>query len=174
MKLRKKLFGLAAIGLLSATAMTTAAHAEKDVNKAADSVVITETTYSYDANNDGFIDPSEFSTYVTRSVDTDGDGYLESTEYESSSMTYFKDMMKKKDAESGEVQNYTYWDKDNDKKLDSSEIETLVANRGIYKKWDSNLDGKIDSQEFAAGTFKAYDDDGNGAISVKEWSDVVM
>jgi hypothetical protein len=174
MKLHNKLFGLAAIGLMSTAAVVNPAQAERDVNKAADSVVITKTTYSYDANNDGFIDPTEFNTYITRSVDTDGDGFLESTEYEESSMTYFYDAMKVAADDNLTVQKYTYWDKDKDNKLDSSEIETLVANRGLYKKWDTNLDGKIDMQEFAMGTFQAYDDDGNGEISMSEWSDVVM
>ena len=174
MKFTNKFLMLATAGTLAITLVATDAMAERDVNKAAESVVVTKTTYSYDSNNDGFIDPSEFNTYITRSVDTDGDGYLESTEYDEGSMTYFYSKTKAPDAPQAEVKSYTYWDKDNDKRLDSGEIETLVANRGIYKAWDTNLDGKIDHNEFSIGTFKSYDDNNDGSISISEWSDVTL
>lgn len=169
MTIRNKILALTAATTIPMVALASMAHAEKDVNKAADSVVVTKTTYSYDRNGDGFIDPTEFNTYITTSIDSDGDGYLESTEYETSSMTYFYDTAKE-----DEVKSYTYWDKDKDNKLDSSEVETLVSNVGIYKKWDTNKDGKIDQIEFSAGTFKSYDDDNDGRIDMSEWSDVVM
>lgn len=161
------------LGVICLVALSTGAQAERDVNAAADSVVIKKTTYSYDANGDGFIDPTEFTTYVTTSVDANGDGYLESTEYTSDSMTYFVDMSTTKNTDI-EATKYTYWDKDKDNRLDSSEVETLVANHGIYKAWDTNLDQKIDTQEFAMGTFKAYDDNGDGTITMNEWADVIM
>jgi len=141
----------------------------KDVNEAADPVIIKHTTFSYDKNKNGIIEANEVNSYVTRYADKNRDGYID--ESEGDSMTYFYNMMDKAPADN---KNYTYWDKDNDKRLDASEIETLVSNTGIYKKWDTNKDGKIDSSEFAIATFKAYDDNGDGEIDINEWVDVAM
>jgi len=151
-----------------------------DVNKAADSMKITRTTYSYDANNNGVIEPNEFNTYLTRTVDTNNDGYIVLDEFEGDSMTYYYNYNKPVVVAEGnakastEVKSYTYWDKDKDDRLDSDEVESLVANMGLYKKWDTNLNGTIETSEFSAGTFTAYDTDKNGSISMEEWNAVVM
>lgn len=180
MSIKRKILGLTATTALSlfalnaATAETITVTSKADVNAAADSMVVERTTYSYDANNNGFIEPGEFTTYVTKRVDLDGDGYLESSEYTTDSMVYFYNHMSDTQKTESNVTNYTYWDKDKDNRLDSSEVETLVANTGFYKTWDKNKDGKIDSAEFAAGTFASYDDNNDGKITINEWADVTM
>ena len=175
MTFRNKFFAVALATCAVVALPVNGANAEEKMNpkdKAADSVIITKTTYSYDMNNDGYIDPTEFSSYITKTTDSNRDGYLEVTEYDSSSMTYFHDYMKAN--EKKETTTYSYWDKDKDNRLDAGEVETLVANTGVYKKWDKNLDGKIDPQEFSKGTFSIYDDNKDGTINPAEWSDVVM
>lgn len=144
-----------------------------DVDKAANSMEIKTTTYSYDKNKDGYFDNNEVITYVTKYADTNNDGFIDAEEYESGSMTYFSNMMSA-DNTTTEPRSYSYWDKDKNNRLDSSELETLVENKGFYKQWDVNKDGKIDNAEFSQATFKAYDDDSNGMISMQEWMDVVM
>lgn len=152
-----------------------------DADAAAESMKVKYTTYSFDADKDGFIDNDEVIMYVTRNVDKNNDGFIDTTEFESGSMSYFANMIEENKVEnvenkmeSNQPKSYTYWDKDKDNRLDPSEVETLVANKGLYKKWDLNKDGKIDSLEFSQATFLAYDKDNNGSISITEWADVVM
>ena len=169
--MKKLLLGTACCLLATAT---TPAFAQDDVNEAADSVKISSTTYSYDANNNGVIEPDEFVTYITRTFDSDRDGYLDSTEYESDQDIYIYDLVNIDTSNNDAIKSYTFWDKDKDDKLDASEIESLVANTGIYKKWDYNENGTIDTAEFAKGSFMSYDDNGDNMISMEEWADVVM
>lgn len=143
-------------------------------NDAADSIKITRTTYSYDVNNNNIIEPNEFTTYVTRTLDSNNDGYIVTDEYDGDSMTYFYTNVDTQPNSDMEVKSYSYWDKDQDDRLDSSEIESLVANMGIYKKWDTDMNGTIDKVEFATGTFMVYDDNNDKSISAEEWVDVVM
>ena len=130
--------------------------------------VTTQTkTYTYDANNNGIIEPNEFATYVTKYYDTDNDGYIEASEWDSYSTRV-------KAAYDVEMEGYAYWDKDKDDQLDSSELETLVSKTNLYTQWDVDSNGEISASEFAAGTFKAYDDDNDGMINMSEWKDVIM
>ena len=118
-------------------------------------------------DNDGYIEPGEVTTYVYSWSDMDDDGYLQQSEYEDRTMTWYEyyDM---------EPREYVYWDKNSDGRLDSSEVDTLVAENQFYADWDTNNDGQISTSEFAMGTFMAYDDNSNGSISQSEWMDVVM
>jgi Ca2+-binding EF-hand superfamily protein len=68
---------------------------------------------------------------------------------------------------------YTYWDQDKNQRLDSNEVKTLIEKTGLYSKWDANTDGKVSNDEFAKGTFDAYDDNGDGALSLNEWKSVL-
>ena len=124
-------------------------------------------TYSYDTNKNGMIDPDEFTTYFYSRSDTNGDGYLGDDEWKVSTTKWYRPY---KDVN---YNNYTFWDQDKDKKLDANEVKTLVEKTGLYSKWDTNLDKKIDNDEFAKGTFVAYDDNGDNALSLEEWKSVL-
>jgi hypothetical protein len=134
----------------------------------ADAKTVTETyTYSYDKNHDGIITSDEFSTYVYQRSDLDADTYLTTDEFDFLTNRWYKPYDVK-------YETYTYWDQDKDNRLDANEVETIVAKSGLYSKWDSDLNGELNNAEFAAGTFKAYDDNGDGNITITEWSDVVQ
>lgn len=137
---------------------------------AADAAKSTETrtqTYSYDTNGDGTIEPGEFTTYVYTRADTDRDGFLNDEEWKMNTSQLYRPY---KDTN---YNTYTYWDQDKNGKLDSNEVKTLVEKTDLYSKWDANRDGKVSTDEFAKGTFNAYDDNGNGALSLSEWKAVL-
>ncbi len=124
-------------------------------------------TYSYDYNKDGIIEPDEFTTYIYERSDLDGDGYLGDEEWNLARVGWnrsYKDI---------DFNQYTYWDQDKDGHLDSNEIKTLVQKTGLYSKWDTDLDGKVNSEEFAKGTFNAYDDNNDNMLSLDEWKSVL-
>lgn len=124
-------------------------------------------TYSYDSNKNGFIEPEEFTTYFYSRSDADGDGYMGDEEWQmTTSQLYrpYKDL---------DYNKYTYWDQDKDGRLDNNEVKTLVEKTGLYEKWDANHDKKVDNDEFARGTFVAYDDNNDGALSMEEWKNVL-
>lgn len=136
------------------------------MNQARAEVVTKTYTYSSDKNGDGFITADEFNTYVYQRSDLNADGFLASDEWDVSTSQWYKPYDVK-------YESYTYWDQDKDSRLDSNEAETLVEKTGLYSKWDTNVDTKLSGDEFAAGTFKAYDDNGDGNISLIEWQDVL-
>ncbi len=145
-----------------------------DADAAAESMKISETTYYYDTNNDGFIGPNEYSAYVVRNYDANNDGYITEKEYNNDSMTYFYSSMANGNEKKAEVKNYTFWDKDKDNRLDASEVESMVANFGAYQSWDTDESGKIESDEFTIGTFNIYDRNNDGQITIDEWPEVIM
>lgn len=150
---------LVAVILVSATGLPMLANAQKSETQTR--------TYSYDSNKNGFIEPEEFTTYFYSRSDADGDGYMGDEEWKmTTSQLYrpYKDL---------DYNKYTYWDQDKDGRLDNNEVKTLVEKTGLYEKWDTNQDKKVDTDEFARGTFVAYDDNNDGALSMEEWKNVL-
>ncbi|MFA7275755.1 MAG: hypothetical protein WC043_03020 [Pseudobdellovibrionaceae bacterium] len=123
--------------------------------------------YSYDSNKDGYIQPDEFTSYLYTRSDLNGDGYLGDEEWTLTTSQLYRPY------KNVDVNKYTYWDQDKDNRLDNNEVKTLIEKTGLYSKWDTNTDGKISNDEFEKGTFTAYDDDGNGELSLKEWKSVL-
>jgi Ca2+-binding EF-hand superfamily protein len=150
---------LAALVVASITGSPIAVHAQQSETQTH--------TYSYDTNKNGMIDPDEFTTYFYSRSDTNGDGYLGDDEWKVSTSKWYRPY---KDVN---YNNYTFWDQDKDSKLDANEVKTLVEKTGLYSKWDTNLDKKIDNDEFAKGTFFAYDDNGDNMLSLDEWKSVL-
>lgn len=150
---------LAALVVASVTGLPITAHAQQSETQTR--------TYSYDTNKNGMIDPDEFTTYFYSRSDLNGDGYLGDDEWKVSTSKWYRPY---KDVN---YNNYTYWDQDKDSKLDANEVKTLVEKTGLYSKWDTNLDKKIDNEEFAKGTFVAYDDNGDNVLSLDEWKSVL-
>ncbi len=124
-------------------------------------------SYSYDSNNDGYIQPEEFTTYFYTRSDLDGDGYMGDEEWTLTTSQFYRPY---KDVN---YNNYTYWDQDKNGRLDSNEVKTLVEKTGLYSKWDTNTDGKVSTAEFEIGTFNAYDDNSDGMLSLEEWKSVL-
>jgi hypothetical protein len=124
-------------------------------------------TYSHDSNKDGYIQQDEFSTYIYTKSDLDHDGFMGDEEWKlitSELYRPYKDL---------EYNNYTYWDQDKDKRLDSNEVKTLIEKTGLYSKWDMDTDGKVSNAEFETGTFNSYDDNSDGKLSLEEWKSVL-
>ncbi len=124
-------------------------------------------TYSYDTNGDGTIEPGEFTTYIYTRADTDRDGFLNDEEWKMNTSQLYRPY------KGTETNTYTYWDQDKNGKLDSNEMKTLVEKTDLYSKWDVNRDGKVSTDEFSQGTFNAYDDNGDGSLSLTEWKSVL-
>lgn len=140
------------------------------VHAGAQEEVPTETqtrTYSYDSNKDGYIQQDEFTTYLYTKSDRDGDGYMGDEEWEMTTSQFYRPY------EDVDYNSYTYWDQDKDNRLDSNEVKTLVEKTGLYSKWDTDTDGKVSNAEFEVGTFNAYDDNGDGFLSLAEWKSVL-
>lgn len=125
-------------------------------------------TYSYDKNHNGIIEPGEFTTYIYDRSDYDRSGYLADDEWNVTTTRWYRTFP------TIDTKGYAFWDQDKDSRLDSNEVETLVTKTDLYNKWDTNVDTKVDVDEFSAGTFRAYDDNGDGMISQDEWKDVLM
>lgn len=162
MKTPSKLLLLSTAGalVLSMTSLSASAETVKTTE-------IERTTYSYDLNHNGVIEPDEFQTYVYTRSDTDGDGFLADEEWNANLVTYY-------DPYEIEYKTYTYWDKDKDDKLDLSEVDTLITTTKLYAQWDKDKNGQIDTDEFAQGTFRAYDANNDGTLSVSEWKNAIM
>lgn len=124
-------------------------------------------TYSYDRNQDGYIQQDEFTTYLYTKSDLDGDGYLGDEEWKLTTSQFYRPY------EDVDYNSYTYWDQDKDGRLDDNEVKTLVEKTGLYSKWDTNQDGKVSNAEFEVGTFNSYDDNGDGALTLEEWKSVL-
>ncbi len=124
-------------------------------------------TFSYDSNGDGIIEADEFTTYIYTRSDLNNDGYLGDDEWKITTNQLYRPF---KDTD---VNTYTYWDQDKNGHLDSNEVKTLVEKTGLYSKWDANHDTKVDTEEFARGTFAAYDDNNDGVLSLVEWKSVL-
>lgn len=124
-------------------------------------------TYSYDKNKDGFIQQDEFTTYLYSRSDMDGDGYMGDEEWKMTTTQLYRPY---KDLN---YNTYAYWDNDKDGRLDTSEVTVLVEKTDLYSKWDINHDGKVDNDEFEKGSFSAYDDNGDGSLSLSEWKSVL-
>lgn len=124
-------------------------------------------TYSYDKNKDGFIQQDEFTTYLYSRSDVDGDGYMGDEEWKMTTTQLYRPY---KDLN---YNTYAYWDNDKDGRLDTSEVTILVEKTDLYSKWDINHDGKVDNDEFEKGSFSAYDDNGDGTLSLSEWKSVL-
>lgn len=155
----KTILATLVLGLITVPAMQAAAD---------DVTTQTQTrTYSYDSNQDGFIQPDEFTTYVYTRTDLDGDGYMDDEEWTHTTSRFYRPY------EDVDYSNYTYWDQDKDGRLDDNEVKTLIEKTGLYSKWDTNEDGKVSLTEFEIGTFNAYDDNGDGALSLEEWKSVL-
>lgn len=157
---------LAALGVL---ALPVAAHAEATKSVAvetnADGSTTTTTTtryyYDRDANNNGILDDQEFPSYVYSRFDRNGDGYLDDSEWQVSSTRWYGATPKYK--------TYTAWDKNGDGRLDATEFNVVVADSGMYKTWDVNADKTLESTEYAEATFRLYDENKDGMLSLDEW-----
>jgi hypothetical protein len=133
--------------------------------------VQSQTRYYYvdtDANKNGTLEANEFTTYVYKRWDRDMDGFLSDEEWQLSSVDWYRPYS------DVEYKNYTYWDKDGDKRLDTNEFDTLMSETALYSRWDMNGDGILQQDEYASATFAMYDDDKNGQIDLVEWKNSIL
>jgi hypothetical protein len=157
--INKTLLATLLLGIITVPAM----HA-----KAQEAETQTQTrTYSYDSDKDGYIQQDEFTSYLYTKSDTDGDGFMGDEEWKMTTSQFYRPY---KDVD---YNSYTYWDQDKDGRLDNNEVKTLIEKTGLYSKWDTDTDGKVSNAEFEVGTFNAYDDNGDGTLSLAEWKSVL-
>lgn len=143
------------------------AHAQSTVVQQNTDGTTTTTTYyfndDFDKNNNGILDSDEFNTYVYSRWDTNRDGYLSDAEWERSLTRWSRA------PQSVEYKTYSYWDKDGDGRLDPAEFNTVVSSTRLYQVWDEDADNIIEADEYANATFRLYDLNGDGHLSMDEW-----
>lgn len=139
------------------------------VSKSADGTTTrTTTTYyvDYDKNNNGILDSNEFYTYAWRIWDTDRDGYLSDEEWKLSTARWYGPA-------NTQYKTYTYWDKNADGRIDSTEFDTTISSTNLYAMWDKNADSRIENDEYAAASFRVYDLNADGVLSMDEWENAL-
>ena len=127
----------------------------------------TRTTYfnsPLDMNHNGIIDSTEFSPYVYSAWDLNHDGNVSQEEWAAVSGRWYAGPTQT------EYRTYKYWDKNGDGRITSDEVNTNITATKIYGAWDINNDNIIQPEEYAAATFRQHDLDGDGAISITEWT----
>lgn len=163
----KYMLGAALLAVLSLSA--NGAHAETQrtvaVEKNADGSTTTTTTtryyYDRDLNHNGILDDQEFPSYVYSRFDRNGDGFLDDSEWGTSSARWY--------GAEPRYKSYTAWDKNGDGRLDPTEFDVVVSDSGLYKTWDVNSDKTLESNEYAEATFRLYDENKDGNLSLEEW-----
>jgi len=134
------------------------------VQKNADgSTTTTTTTYyvDYDKNHNGILDSNEFYHYAYTAWDANHDGYLSPDEWKMSTARWYGPA-------STTYKTYTYWDKNGDGRIDPTEFDTTVASTNLYQTWDTAGTG-ITNDTYAAQSFRLYDTNGDGVLSIDEW-----
>ncbi|HEY8963296.1 MAG TPA: EF-hand domain-containing protein [Alphaproteobacteria bacterium] len=154
--------------LIGATAVQasslTPATSNTTVQKNADgSTTTTTTTYyvDYDKNNNGILDSNEFYTYAYGIWDTDHDGFLSDEEWKLNTVRWYGPA-------NTTYQTYTYWDKNGDGRIDATEFDTTATATKLYQTWDVKGTG-ITNDSFAASSFRLYDTNADGVLSMDEW-----
>jgi Ca2+-binding EF-hand superfamily protein len=162
-----RIFVLTVFSLLIASV---AAVAQETVVSSSSDGTTTKTTtvtrYYYDTqdvNQNGIIDSREFAPYVYSRWDLNRDGYVSTAEWNHVSRVWYNKPTQV------EYSRYSYWDKNNDGRITADEVESNITQTKVYSTWDVNANDLIESDEYAAGTFRLYDVNGDGLISMEEW-----
>lgn len=159
------LMAACAVVALSAGAARAEEQKTVSVTQNPDGSTTTTTTRYFidrDANNNGILDTAEFPGYVYRHWDRNNDGFINSDEWDMSTVRWYA-------PGTTTYKTYTAWDKNGDGRIDSSEFDRVVTDTKLYSSWDSNADNTIESDEYAAATFRMYDVDNDGQLSLAEW-----
>ena len=123
------------------------------------------TTYYYtdaDLNDNGIIDSAEFPRYVYNRWDMDSDGFVSDVEWSTNTVRWYG-------PETKTYETYKHWDKNGDGRIDPEEFDTVMVTTKLYDTWDANADATIENDEYAAATFRLYDQNDDGALSMAEW-----
>lgn len=148
------------------TTVTAAPSTSTNVIKNMDGSTTTTTTTTYyvdyDKNNNGILDSKEFYNYAYTAWDLNRDGWISDAEWKVSTARWYGPT-------STQYKTYTYWDKNADGKIDASEFDTTITATPLYTTWDVNGDGTIGNDEYAAASFRLYDTNNDGVLSMDEW-----
>jgi Ca2+-binding EF-hand superfamily protein len=68
-----------------------------------------------------------------------------------------------------EYKTYTYWDKNADGRIDSTEFDTTVQATNLYTTWAGGPNKTITNDVYASQSFRLRDLNNDGVISMDEW-----
>jgi hypothetical protein len=116
-----------------------------------------------DANDDAYLDESEFSTGLYADYDRDNDLQITQDEFETGYTRYMG-------ADSYDTAMYDTYDVDGSGYLDQPEFGSFYGEEygDYYSGMDADADGLLSQDEFSTGMYNAADLDRNAVISIEE------
>ena len=145
---KKFIFACSAIAMLAGGALTLTPQ---------DAGAYYSNFYAYDADNDGYIEETEYINYSYNMIDYDQDGYIDENEWDYYTSVWYEPY----DAISYDTSyDFDYYDTDSDGFLEVSEYDQAY-DRNIYDAWDADNDGYLEVTEYdrLSNTYSTYDYD---------------
>lgn len=68
--------------------------------------------------------------------------------------------------------NFSTWDTNNDERLDAEEFDAGQQEAGTYDAWDTDGDGYISNEELRRGTYEMRDTDRDGYVTNEEYEEM--
>ncbi len=119
----------------------------------------------WDTNGDKVIGPEEFYKDYFTMLDQNKDNVLDNQEWQKGIASYF--------GENGKIRygKFPDWDSNGDKQVQPAEFQAKMKDAKYFKKWDEDGDGKLTEKEFSEEVFAKWDTDGNGVIESQEYEE---
>ena len=108
-----------------------------------------------------------FNQYAFSRWDLDHDGIVSPAEWETSTINWYGPTTTTRTSTPPVYQTYTYWDKNGDGRVDSTEFSTAATSTNLYNTWETN--SRVLPKSPNEGQFVVYDVNGDGKITPSEW-----